>query len=107
MLDKSRETGRPMISIEGRGVQRNTIVNLSTEAGWLVSPRPVKGCLFHVAPDADSQSLASDLSRTNGVPIASYDDWRDVAVGLARVLSQEIAHRTGDTIRLQDEDEAR
>lgn len=91
------------MSIEGRGASRDAIRRASEDAGWLVSDRPVRGCLFHVAPDADTASRSAEAARRVGIPVASYDEWTEIAQGLADVLAHEIGDRVG-TNRLQDEE---
>ena len=102
-LHQSRETGRPMMSIEGRGGARRDVATLSREAGWMVVAAPVLGCIFHVAPDSTSCSPAAERARASGIPIASYDEWMGMADSLAAVMAHEIGLRAEGTKRLQDE----
>lgn len=100
MLDRSRREGMPMMSLEGRGGERRLVEQISREAGWMVSPFPVRGCLFHVAPETDTTTRAAEQARAAGIPIATYSEWAGLAAQLAKVLTHEIASRTGK--HLQD-----
>lgn len=91
--DISQATGTPMVSVEGLGNARREAVRLSTESGWMVVPRPVTGCLFHVAPDADRDSAASEAARGAGIPIATYEQWAGMAGALASIMRHEIEAR--------------
>lgn len=103
-FDISRDTATPMVSVEGLGNARRTIVNVTREAGWMVVPRPVSGCLFHVAPESDRTSAASEDARRRLIPIATYDEWSGMAASLASVMRHEIEMRRERTKRLQDGD---
>jgi len=91
--DMSMATGTPMVSVEGLGNARRDIVALSAAAGWMVVARPVTGCLFHIAPDADRDSAASEAARRAGIPIATYAEWSGMAAALASVMRHEIESR--------------
>lgn len=104
-LDVSRSTASPMVSVEGLGSARARIVALTRDAGWMVVPRPVTGCLFHVSPESDRTTAASEDARRRGIPIASYDEWTEMAMPLASVMRHEIEVRQGRIKQLQDGDE--
>lgn len=106
VLDRSRRESRPIMSIEGRGGERPEIVRLSEEAGWIVAREPVKGCLFHVVPDPEASSRGIDRARSQGIPVASYDEWKGLAEQLGEVMAHEIRARSS-TNQLQDEAERR
>lgn len=101
-LETSRKTGTPMMSVEGLGNSRRDIITRSKEAGWMVVPRPVTGCLFHVSPDPSRDSSATEAARQRGIPIASYEEWEGMVEALASVMRHEIEARMGITKRLQD-----
>lgn len=94
MVHRSRKTGKPVMSIEGRGNERRRIAEMSQESGWLISPRPVAGCLFHIAPNIEEDSSSKERARQMGIPIASYSEWDGLAAQLAEVLSHEIQARS-------------
>lgn len=96
-LESSRRQGLPMMSIEGRGRGRRETVERSRDAGWMVVDEPVRGCLFHVAPDAASESRAAERARRDGIPIASYEEWATLAAELAPVMKHAIAAHAGDS----------
>lgn len=95
-LEISRRAGLPMMSIEGKGRARRETAGLSRDAGWMVVDEPVRGCLFHVAPDASSESRASERARKDGIPIASYGEWAALAAELAPVMRHAIAASNED-----------
>lgn len=92
-LEKSRQEGKPLVSIEGRGGAKKLVEKISQEAGWIVTKTPIKGCLFHVVENTETHSFHAEKAMQRGIPIASYEEWINLAEHLAKILAHEIQER--------------
>jgi len=101
-LAKCRSSGSPMMSLEGRGAGRQEILDLSHSSGWMVTPHPTRGCLFHIVPHGTTTSRAACKARKDGIPILSYEEWRVLAGDLAAVMTREIAQRISSCNRFAE-----
>jgi hypothetical protein len=101
IVEISRQNGRPVLSIEGRGKERKNIEKLSIDSGWVVLSVPVKGCLFHIVPNDTHESNRIEKANQAQIPVATYKQWEMLASELGSILSKEIL-RTSEK-DLQDE----
>lgn len=93
----SAKDGMPLLSLEGRGKRRRNAEEMITRKGWMIAPRPVRGCVFHLIPDdAEAIGKAAEAAAARSIPIITYQEWLELAEDITEALVERLVIWQGE-----------